>query len=53
MEKRHYASLQDVAREAGLSRLYGGIHYRYSIEQGALLGESAANCVSQTIRFHK
>ena len=53
MQKRHYASLRDVAREAGLSRLFGGIHYRYSIEQGALLGESAANWVSQTIRFHK
>jgi hypothetical protein len=24
-----------MAQEAGISRLYGGIHYRFDIEQGA------------------
>ena len=52
MPQRSYLSLQDVAREAGLSRLYGGIHYRYSIEQGFILGEATAKHIDQSIRFH-
>jgi len=51
LKERTYGSLQDVAKEAGLSRLYGGIHYRYSIEQGYLLGEAAANHVLKKIHF--
>src|SRR5215207_2024881 len=45
MTQRSYPSLQAVAKEAGYSRLYGGIHYRYSIEQGFVLGELAAKNV--------
>lgn len=52
LKERTYASLQDVATEAGLSRLYGGIHYRYSIEQGFLLGTAAARHVDKVLRFH-
>jgi hypothetical protein len=51
MAERNYLSLQNVAHEAGLSRLYGGIHYRYSIEQGFLLGEATAKHIDQSIRF--
>ena len=51
MPERSYLSLQEVANEAGLSRLYGGIHYRYSIEQGFLLGEATAKHIDQSIRF--
>jgi hypothetical protein len=29
--------------EAGLSRVYGGIHYRFDIEVGQLLGRSVAD----------
>jgi hypothetical protein len=36
---RTYNSLFDAAREAGISRLYGGIHYRKSIEIGLVLGD--------------
>jgi hypothetical protein len=53
MQERSYSSLQDVAKEAGISRLYGGIHYRYSIEQGFDLGAITAKHVDQSIRFHK
>jgi membrane-associated phospholipid phosphatase len=28
--------------EAGLSRMYGGIHYRFDIDAGQLLGHSVA-----------
>lgn len=51
MPKRNYVSLQDAAKEAGLSRLYGGIHYRYSIHQGFILGEATAKHIDQSIRF--
>ena len=36
---RSYASFFDIANEAGLSRLYAGIHYRRSIQIGFLQGE--------------
>lgn len=51
MAQRNYLSLQEVAQEAGLSRLYGGIHYRYSIEQGFILGEATARHIDRSIRF--
>ena len=31
---RKYASFRDAAKEAAISRLYGGIHYRSGIERG-------------------
>jgi hypothetical protein len=53
MAERSYPSLQEAAKEAGYSRLYGGIHYRYSIEQGFLLGAAAANKVLKEVSFEK
>jgi membrane-associated phospholipid phosphatase len=35
------------AREAGLSRLYGGIHYRFDIDVGASLGRQVAELALQ------
>jgi hypothetical protein len=52
MNERNFESLQQAAKEAGMSRLYGGIHYRYSIEQGFILGENVAKLVSKSISFH-
>jgi hypothetical protein len=52
MKERDFPSLQDAAKEAGMSRLYGGIHYRYSIEQGFLLGEKTARHIIDNIIFH-
>ncbi|MGB8194031.1 MAG: vanadium-dependent haloperoxidase [Chitinophagaceae bacterium] len=51
MPARSYTSVKDAAREAGMSRLYGGIHYRYSIEQGFVLGERAARHVLRSVKF--
>jgi hypothetical protein len=34
LEARQYKSIWDAANEAGLSRLYGGIHFRAAIERG-------------------
>lgn len=43
---RNFASFDEAAAEAALSRLYGGIHYRAAIErgltQGRCIGERAA-----------
>ena len=36
---RSYASLYDIANEAGLSRFYAGIHYKRSIQIGFMQGE--------------
>lgn len=52
MPERKFSSLLAVAKEAGISRLYGGIHYRYSIEQGFTLGEAVANLLNKSISFH-
>jgi membrane-associated phospholipid phosphatase len=38
----HAAQLQADVVEAGLSRIYGGIHYRFDIEAGQALGRSTA-----------
>ena len=34
LEARSYKSIWDAANEAGISRLYGGIHFRSAIERG-------------------
>ena len=39
---RSFGSFRDAADEAGLSRVYGGIHYRFSIDAGADLGACVA-----------
>ncbi|GJG87045.1 hypothetical protein tb265_22260 [Gemmatimonadetes bacterium T265] len=35
---RRFQSFSGAAAEAGISRLYGGIHFRHSVEQGNLQG---------------
>jgi membrane-associated phospholipid phosphatase len=35
---RHFDSFWDAAREAALSRLYGGIHFRQAVDQGLAQG---------------
>lgn len=37
--ERSFNSIQQAADEAGISRLYGGIHYRSAIEQGKKQGQ--------------
>jgi PAP2 superfamily len=43
IKPRRFASFQAAAEDAGLSRLYGGIHFRSAIEQGLAQGR----CVGQ------
>jgi hypothetical protein len=36
--QRHFGSFMEAARECSVSRLYGGIHYRMSVERGTEAG---------------
>ena len=45
---RSFASFDAAAAEAGLSRIYGGIHYSFSNEDGQAAGRNLANYVLQT-----
>ncbi|MFX6234618.1 haloperoxidase, partial [Acinetobacter baumannii] len=36
--ERKFSSFKAASDEAGISRLYGGIHYRSAIEQGKIQG---------------
>ena len=42
---RAYGSLAELAQEAAISRLYGGIHYRAAIEAGLVQGR----CIGQSV----
>ncbi|HEX2536333.1 MAG TPA: vanadium-dependent haloperoxidase [Chitinophagaceae bacterium] len=41
--KRQFSSIQQAADEAGISRLYGGIHFRSAIAQGGWQGKQVGN----------
>src|SRR5665647_427505 len=47
----HFNNFTEAAREAGISRLYGGIHYRSSIEAGFTQGEKIANNINNKLVF--
>ncbi len=48
---RSFRSFKDAGREAGMSRLYGGIHYRPSIEAGYMQGEKIAENVLAALEY--
>jgi hypothetical protein len=49
--KRYFNNFREAAREAGISRFYGGIHYLPSIEAGYVQGEKIANNVADKLIF--
>jgi hypothetical protein len=46
---RKFTSFEQAAAEAAMSRLYGGIHYRRSIEQGAIQGRKVGELVVRRV----
>ncbi len=53
MAPRQYNSFDAAGTEAGISRVYGGIHYRPSVEAGKILGKKTAenvNSILQTVK---
>jgi hypothetical protein len=51
MQARSFSSFNSAAQEAGLSRLYGGIHYRFSIDEGLKIGSRTADAVFVNLKF--
>ncbi len=52
LEPRSYKSFAEAAEEAGLSRLYGGIHFRAAIERGLEQGRCIGAKVN-ALKFRK
>jgi len=52
MSPRNYSSFEAAGTEAGISRLYGGIHYRLSIETGNAQGKKVGSNVLGILRSH-
>jgi hypothetical protein len=50
---REIKSFKEAALEASFSRLYGGIHYRFDLEEGNLLGTKVGVMVVNRIRMRK
>ncbi len=48
---RHFKNFEEAAREAGMSRFYGGIHYLPSIEAGFIQGKTIADNVYEKLVF--
>jgi hypothetical protein len=40
---RHYATADDLRTEAGNARVWAGLHYRFSVQAGSLLGREVAD----------
>jgi PAP2 superfamily len=52
-KSHHFNNFVEAAREAGISRFYGGIHYKPSIEAGYTQGKKIADNVTNTLVFKK
>ncbi len=50
---RNYRSFSHAATEAGESRVFGGIHYRFTLAAGSNLGNAVAKYMYDNIRFKK
>jgi membrane-associated phospholipid phosphatase len=53
IESRRIASFRDAAQEASISRLYGGIHYRFDLDAGNAAGRGIGELVVRRLRMKK
>jgi len=53
MAPRSYNSFSEMAADIGKARVYGGIHYTYSCEEGRRQGERIARNILNTLKFKK
>lgn len=53
IKNREIRSFRQAAEEAALSRLYGGIHYRFDNENGAAAGKQVGQLILKRIRLKK
>jgi membrane-associated phospholipid phosphatase len=47
--QRHFNSFREAAAEVSVSRVYGGIHYRYSVDIGAEQGRKLGTFINQRL----
>lgn len=50
---RSFRSFRHAAEEASLSRLYGGIHFRSDIVEGAKVGEQIGRFIDKKLHFNR
>lgn len=50
---REIKSFKEAALEASISRLYGGIHYRFDLDEGNVLGTKVGELVVSRIKMRK
>lgn len=50
---RSFSSFEDAAKEAAISRLYGGIHYRAAIEHGVQQGKAVGDFITKKLRTRR
>ena len=43
--QRHFNSFAEAAAEASISRVYGGMHYRFSVDEGAGIGNEVGKYI--------
>ena len=51
MAPRHYNSFDDLVTEIANARVYGGIHYRLSCEEGSKQGKKIARNILNMVKF--
>jgi membrane-associated phospholipid phosphatase len=47
--QRHFNSFSEAAAEASISRVYGGIHYRFSVDTGAQMGKKLGQFINKKL----
>ena len=53
IKSREIKSFRDAAKEAAKSRMYGGIHYRFDVEEGNKCGTMLGDMIVQKLKFKK
>jgi hypothetical protein len=53
MPARSFTSFIQASEEAGISRMYGGIHYRPAIENGVTEGRALGNYILEKVKTRK
>lgn len=53
IESRRIVSFREAAKEAAMSRLYGGIHYRFDNDQGNQAGRKLGEYVVSRLKFRE
>ena len=53
IQSRPILSFRQAAKEAALSRLYGGIHYRHDNDEGNKCGTLLGDMIVQKLKFKK